>query len=399
MNLVNYQPMCSVNNTYADVCGHVLTTIFALMNMLMFRYVLNKTDEWAFNGYFDWDILDNWTTYTPDSSCIQTNVPITNVGTSYETKYDVQFNSMSNEYLFTSLDLEYITCAAREKEQQHISSIQQKIDEHKKSVCVYEEHVSTINMILDHDYAVEEHYNKTMNDLYADTFDIHSSCIGNIMDNKAYCNLDTLADKRVFYENSVIKYKDAIETVHKQMSEQECILSSVNDTKRHMFEEQEKVKFATAKSSQLKHAHIVEYTPNGCVIMTYDGEHNSFRYYSDSNIPLKYIVSVGKKYTHVFKCKYVWELSNKYWVTNDEHTKTSTDDACTRESDKVFVRGNKNIHARKGPSVYDMLPKFVRMGKIGNFNVLKHPPKICKKVSFAEWLLISTTNGEQQVHC
>jgi len=47
---------------------------------------------------------------------------------------------------------------------------------------------------------------------------------------------------------------------------------------------------------------VMEYTPVGNVIMTYNVEKGSFEYYSDSIVPYRYLNVVGRKYVCIFNC-------------------------------------------------------------------------------------------------
>jgi hypothetical protein len=47
---------------------------------------------------------------------------------------------------------------------------------------------------------------------------------------------------------------------------------------------------------------VMEYTPVGNVIMTYNVEKGSFEYYSDSIVPYRYLNVVGRKYVCIFDC-------------------------------------------------------------------------------------------------
>lgn len=47
---------------------------------------------------------------------------------------------------------------------------------------------------------------------------------------------------------------------------------------------------------------VMEYTPVGNVIMSYNVEKGSFEYYSDSIVPYRYLNVVGRKYVSMFDC-------------------------------------------------------------------------------------------------
>ena len=53
----------------------------------------------------------------------------------------------------------------------------------------------------------------------------------------------------------------------------------------------------------LKNNFIIEHTPLGNVIMIYDSDRSSFKYYSDSTIPYRYLETVARKYVKTFNCR------------------------------------------------------------------------------------------------
>ena len=51
---------------------------------------------------------------------------------------------------------------------------------------------------------------------------------------------------------------------------------------------------------KLQGCYIIEKTPQGNVLMIYDKDRESFKYYSDSTIPYRYLEVVGRKYFKFF---------------------------------------------------------------------------------------------------
>ena len=55
--------------------------------------------------------------------------------------------------------------------------------------------------------------------------------------------------------------------------------------------------------SRLKDSYIIENTPIGNVAMRFNNEKQSFEYYSDKNIPYRFLETVARKYVTTFHCK------------------------------------------------------------------------------------------------
>ena len=53
----------------------------------------------------------------------------------------------------------------------------------------------------------------------------------------------------------------------------------------------------------MKHNFIMEKTPLGNIVMIYNNTRGTFDYYSDSNIPYRFLETVGRKYVLKFNCR------------------------------------------------------------------------------------------------
>lgn len=57
------------------------------------------------------------------------------------------------------------------------------------------------------------------------------------------------------------------------------------------------------KMDKLKNCHVMEHTPVGNVLMIYDKDRETFKYYSDNSIPYRYLEVVARKYVKLFNCR------------------------------------------------------------------------------------------------
>lgn len=87
---------------------------------------------------------------------------------------------------------------------------------------------------------------------------------------------------------------------------------------------------------------LMETTPNGNVIMKYNNERESFEYYSDKDIPYKYLETVARKFVKTFFCYEYYILTKLKFVK---------------------VKGNMVRQNEKN--------RFTHLGKINNFNMLQ----------------------------
>lgn len=71
---------------------------------------------------------------------------------------------------------------------------------------------------------------------------------------------------------------------------------------KHIAETQVKECVVHKRIEKLKNCYVIEKTPQGNVLMMYDKDKESFKYYSDSTIPYRYLEVVARKYVKLFNC-------------------------------------------------------------------------------------------------
>jgi len=152
---------------------------------------------------------------------------------------------------------------------------------------------------------------------------------------------------------------------------------------------------------------VMEYTPVGNVIMTYNVVKGSFEYYSDSIVPYRYLNVVGRKYVCTFNCASLMTRGKEQALENVVQELVTTPAAITEETKKsVFAKfktynkgaHNASMHAgadqsnkrsRIEPSKVVETNRYTSCGKIANMQMLK---KVDRKqvdktyaMSFAEY--------------
>ena len=196
---------------------------------------------------------------------------------------------------------------------------------------------------------------------------------------------------------------------------------------------------------RLKDCYAMEKTPLGNVLMVYDIEKSSFKYYSDATIPYRYLEPVGRKYVKLFHCRPLFidmeeelklfeekwekrqneklqeqakeqEQQQKQDIQNTEENHSNTTVSAIKETKKnVFTKfksynregasGKVNIAAPPKNNIpntntveskenekvllKEKANKYVYEGKFANFNFLKKIQKsVCNKklnLTFADF--------------
>jgi hypothetical protein len=105
---------------------------------------------------------------------------------------------------------------------------------------------------------------------------------------------------------------------------------------------------------KLENCFIMESTPQGNVLMIYDNKRNSFKFYSDSTIPYRYLEVVGRKYVKMFDCRPLYvdmeeelNLAEKRWEKERKEKEEKEElDRKQKEDQKMVSVEKKNVFAK-----------------------------------------------------
>ena len=237
--------------------------VFSYKLCMVFREILEKTVDAA-------NFIENMnTTDILDDSDIEEEEPIQKSIIKYEDKYLKEFRKMDNEL---KLD-------EREQEQK-AQKCMDFLNEIKED---YETRINVIKEQLEMKKEAADKYdeNKKLND------EITMLCV-------------------------------EFDNIHQEMeTKEEEFLRFVEDkTNKFMMEQ---------RLDKLKNSYVIEFTPLGNVLMIYDKERESFKYYSDNSIPYRYLEAVGRKYAKQFGVKQIFvdmeyelQIAEEKWETEKE---------------------------------------------------------------------------------
>jgi hypothetical protein len=164
---------------------------------------------------------------------------------------------------------------------------------------------------------------------------------------------DELIDKNTLEERNELRNIE-IENLEKEITQ---IMSEINNEEsklelKKQAEEEAKQQIIDRRLNKLINCYVIEKTPNGNVIMIYQKDKESFKYYSDYNIPYRYLEVVGRKYVKLFNCRPIFidmeeelRLFEEKWDKEQEVKKMKEEE----EKKKVeeAAKNNKPIEVRK----------------------------------------------------
>lgn len=147
---------------------------------------------------------------------------------------------------------------------------------------------------------------------------------------------------------------------------------------------------------------VMDYTPNGNVIMFFDNNKKSFQYYSDFSIPYSYLECVSKKYCIVNRNSIFRELkmdldvNNEFAIVKNKTTRPQSKSFATLKNyNNVGSKpsmGNTIANSSKShgkPAELKIIQKdivrYTHLGKLSNYSFLKNTQPRYKKISYKDF--------------
>jgi hypothetical protein len=188
---------------------------------------------------------------------------------------------------------------------------------------------------------------------------------------------DELIDKNTMEERNKLRNLE-IENLQKEMTE---IMAEMNNEEstielKKQAEEEATQCIIDKRLNKLTNCYVIEKTPNGNVIMIYQKDRGSFKYYSDHNIPYRYLEVVGRKYVKLFDCRPIFvdmeeelRLFEEKWDKEQEVKKMKEEQE--KKNTEEDAKNNKPVEQKK-----NVFAKFKSYNKDGGGKIsMAAPPK------------------------
>jgi len=125
----------------------------------------------------------------------------------------------------------------------------------------------------------------------------------------------------------------------------------------------------------LKNNYVIEFTPVGNVLMKYDKDCETFKFYSDKTVPYKYLEVVGRKFVKLFNCRPIFvDVSEELKLAEEKWEKTKVE---KEENDKRIkeesIKNKTNLQEKK-KSVFAKFKSYNREAGTGHVTTAA-PPK------------------------
>jgi hypothetical protein len=314
----------------------------------------------------------------------------------YEDKYLEDIKKLDKEFIFTSEEEEL-------KEKKYLEIYKEQLLSYSTRILEIQKEFKEQEIMLSkyegtNDYCICDEDNEDIN---ADT---NKYDIENIKEEQI----------KLFAEMENLKF--ILET---EEGKEKCMNESLKQANEFIIKQ---------RLDKLKNCYIIENTPLGNVLMLYDNERGTFKFYSDSTIPYRYLETVGRKYVKQFNCRPIfvdmeeeirlaeerWEKDRKEKEEKEENEKKKNEENIknnlpVQEKKNVFAKfksynkeagtGHVNMSAPPKNSIPNKLTekqenekvilkekanRYTYEGKFANFNFLK---KIDRKVTDKKYAL------------
>ena len=244
----------------------------------------------------------------------------------FEDKYLEKFKQFSSDYFFNEDELsikanKYIEFKAEWEVNQ------KKVYDNTNNLLIETQKIIAIGSVI----------NDELKDALVKYFDIEED----YKEDPANIDFDELY---IYVENDNQKFLSELELIKKVEWSSELEAEIQERALNHVLE---------LKLEGLVNNYVLESTPLGNVFMRYNNQKKSFEYYSNNNVPYRYLETIGRKYVMTFRCKALF-------VDLDEELKKASDKKELKElkeKDKKELR-EKELKEKEQKESKDFRPTF-----------------------------------------
>ena len=184
-------------------------------------------------------------------------------------------------------------------------------------------------------------------------------------------NQNTLEERNEMRNSQIKELQEEINQLKSEIETDD----GINEIKKQS-EEQARQYIICKRLDKLANSYVMEKTPIGNVIMIYQKDKESFKYYSDCNIPYRYLEVVGRKYVKLLNCRPIFidmeeelRLFEEKWEKEQEIKKLKEEEEKKRVEESA--KNNKPVELKK-----NVFAKFKSYNKdVGGKISMAAPPK------------------------
>lgn len=189
----------------------------------------------------------------------------------YEDKYLNEIRKLNKEWEFTEQELETEKKMYQTQFNETVCTLQTQLEEYRKEISVLEK------------------------ELVEDIDSIDSMEITNEEGTQEFVEDTTLEERNEYRKDRIAYLQEEMKKATQELENTETISKYAQESARAFI--------IKGRIDRLNNNFVMEKTPQGNVLMIYDKERESFKYYADSSIPYRYLEPVARKYVKIFNCR------------------------------------------------------------------------------------------------
>ena len=259
----------------------------------------------------------------------------------YEDKFLDDIRKLEKEYIFTEEE----KWIEKQKISEFLNTFIEEDDKKRKEFTEELEHIElklTKYQNLVKDNTSEDNNNNE------DTFEV----LYNLLDDEE--DGDDVGEESIEEKiATLLQNKNCIMNSEKEFKE--SIESNVYLEKRMKKAEELARKFIIDKRlDRLENSYIMESTPLGNVLMKYDKNKESFKYYSDNSIPYRYLEVVARKFVKQFNFRPIFvdmeeelKLTEEKWLQEKEKQEKEKEEKEKKKKEEALINGTKSTVEKK----------------------------------------------------
>ena len=333
--------------------------------------IFNKLNQKAMNFIDFYNIILNPMYYSEeeDEDIIKKEVEpfIEKPVIKYEDKFLNDIRSMNKEYIFTEeekfLEKQKIAdflIKFSEENNEKIQEFKDELDNIELKLTKYQKWKDSEENNDEEEYDEDKAFEAVLETLYNNYDDDEDDNLG-----------DTT-------EEMLLQNKNLI--MSKEREFKELIISEEYLKKRMQNAEELSRKFIIDRRlDKLENSYVIESTPLGNVLMKYDKNKESFKYYSDNSIPYRYLEVVARKYVKQLNFRPIFvdmeeelNISEEKWE-KERHKKEEKVKEEKRRKEEALANGTKSIVEEK-KNVFAKFKSYNKESGTGHVTTVA-PPK------------------------
>jgi len=262
----------------------------------------------------------------------------------YEDKFLTDIRSMNKEYIFTEdeklLEKQKIAeffVTFSEENNEKIKEFKDKLENIELKLIKYQKWKDSEENNDEEEYDEDKAFEAVLETLYNNYDDDEDDNLGDTTEDK----IATLLQNKSYIMNNEKEFKELI------MSEEYL------NERMQKAEELSRNFIIDKRLDKLENSYVMESTPLGNVLMKYDKNKESFKYYSDNSIPYRYLEVAARKYVKQLNCRPIFvdmeeelNISEEQWE-KERHIKEVKEKEEKRRKEEALANGTKFVEEKK----------------------------------------------------